>query len=97
VRYGSVFARICGVEGGVVEQVTIDEDGVVVVHARPRARAASRCGACGRRAPGYDRGEVRRRWRSLDLGAVRCFIEADAPRQRQRPAWTQSHTTEQRH
>ena len=80
MRYGSVFARICGVEGGVVEQVTIDEDGVVVVHARPRARAASRCGVCGRRAPGYDQGEGRRRWRALDLGAVRCFLEADAPR-----------------
>ena len=80
MRYGSVFARIGGVEGGVVEQVTIDGDGAVVVHARPRSRAASRCGVCGRRAPGYDQGEGRRRWRALDLGAVRCFVEADAPR-----------------
>lgn len=80
MRYGSVFARICGVEGGVVEQVTIGEDGVVVVHARPRSRIASRCGVCGRRSPGYDQGEGRRRWRTLDLGVVQCFIEADAPR-----------------
>ena len=80
MRYGSVFARICGVEGGVVEQVTIDGDGAVVVHVRPRARAASRCGVCGRRSAGYDRGEGRRRWRALDLGSVRCFVEADAPR-----------------
>jgi len=75
-----VLARIGGVEGGVVEDVSIDADGAVVLHARPLARCASRCGRCGRRAAGYDRGRGRRRWRALDLGAVRCFIEADAPR-----------------
>ena len=80
MRYGSVFARICGVEGGVVERVSIEVDGVVVVHVRPWSRAAPRCGVCGRRSPGYDQGEGRRRWRSLDLGSVRCLIEADAPR-----------------
>jgi transposase len=35
---------------------------------------------CRRRAPGYDRGEGRRRWRTLDLGQVRVFVEAEAPR-----------------
>ena len=52
----------------------------MIVHVRPRARLASRCGVCGRRSGGYDQGEGRRRWRALDLGVVRCFIEADAPR-----------------
>jgi transposase len=33
-----------------------------------------------RRAPWYDRGEGRRRWRGLDLGSVRVYLEADAPR-----------------
>ena len=80
MRCGSVFARICGVEGGVVEEVTIEQGGTVIVHVRPRARLASRCGVCGRRSGGYDQGEGRRRWRALDLGVVRCFIEADAPR-----------------
>ena len=40
-----------------------------------------RCGgvrAVGRR--GYDRGEGRRRWRSLDLGTIPVWLEADAPR-----------------
>jgi transposase len=64
----------------VVEEVRLDEDGSVVVAARPRRREASRCGVCGRRAPGYDRGEGRRRWRALDLGATRAFVEAEAPR-----------------
>ena len=80
MRYARVLARIGGVEGSVVEDVSVDADGAVVLHARPRARRASRCGVCGRRSPGYDRGAGRRRWRALDLGVVRCFVEADAPR-----------------
>ena len=51
-----------------------------MVRVRPRRRDASRCGVCGRRAPGYDRGEGRRRWRALDLGATKAFVEAAAPR-----------------
>lgn len=58
----------------------VDEDGSVVVAVRPRARDRSRCGVCGRRSPGYDRGEGRRRWRALDLGTAKAFVEADAPR-----------------
>jgi len=54
----------------------------MVVHARPSARQRGRCGVCGRRSPGYDRGEGRRRWRALDLGTVQAFVEADAPRVR---------------
>jgi transposase len=58
--------------------VRIDEE--MVVRARPRRRDVSRCGLCGRRAPGYDRGEGRRRWRALDLGRTKAFVEAAAPR-----------------
>ena len=47
---------------------------------RPRRGARGRCGRCGRKAPSYDRGEGRRRWRGLDLGTVRVWLEADAPR-----------------
>jgi transposase len=64
----------------VVEGVRLEEDGSVVVAARPRRREASRCGRCGRRCPGYDQGEGRRRWRALDLGATRAYVEAEAPR-----------------
>lgn len=34
----------------------------------------------GRRAPWFDRGEGRRRWRALDLGTMTVWLEADAPR-----------------
>ena len=80
MRNGRVFARLLGLGRAVFEDVVVDEDGSLVVWVRPRAREASRCGVCGRRSPGYDRGEGRRRWRALDLGVTKAFVEADAPR-----------------
>jgi transposase len=62
----------------VTEQVDFDEQAdAVVAQVRPRRAKKQRCGRCGRRAPGYDQGEGRRRWRALDLGEVRLFVEAD--------------------
>ncbi len=70
----------------VVESVEVevaDDEGVVVVASvRPARRWGSRCGRCQRRCPGYDRGDGRRRWRGLDLGSTRVFLEAEAPRVR---------------
>jgi len=83
VREKSVWERACGLTRSIVEGVRFDERvGAVVVSVRPVARARDRCGRCGQRAPGYDRGEGRRRWRSLDLGTTKVFVEADAPRVR---------------
>ncbi len=83
MRQSSVWERACGLTRSVVEGVEFDDTaGAVVVSARPNARARQRCGRCGRRSPGYDRGEGRRRWRALGLGTTKVFIEADAPRVR---------------
>ena len=79
MREDRVLARLLGVERAVVEAVLVEDD-AVVVRVRPRRRDASRCGVCGRRSRGYDRGEGARRWRALDLGSTRAFIEAEAPR-----------------
>lgn len=79
MRGGSVFARLMGLGRAVVGGVRVDAEGLVVL-ARPRRREVSRCGVCGRRAPGYDRGQGRRRWRTLDLGSSRAFVEGAAPR-----------------
>ena len=71
----------CG--NAVVEGVDWDEadEGLaVIVHVRPKARQAGRCGVCGKKRPGYDRGDGRRRWRALDVGTVTAWLEADAPR-----------------
>jgi transposase len=64
----------------VVEGVSFDEDGAVVVAVRPKARERDRCGECRRRCPGADQGDGRRRWRALDLATTLCYLEADAPR-----------------
>ena len=79
MRGDRVLARLVGVDGAVVEAVVVDDD-ALVVRVRSRERDASRCGVCGRRSPGYDGGDGVRRWRALDLGTTKAFIEAEAPR-----------------
>jgi transposase len=73
------LARLVGLERAIVESVVIEDD-AVVVRVRSRERDASRCGVCGRRSPGYDGGDGVRRWRALDLGTTKAFIEGEAPR-----------------
>jgi transposase len=77
----NVWRGMIGVDRAtVIEAMEEDDDNAVVVHVRPRRDSKRRCGRCGVPAPGYDQGEGRRRWRALDLGTVRCFLESDAPR-----------------
>ena len=81
MRNARVWQQVLGLARTVIEAVVFDEDiGAVVVSVRPRKGASRRCGRCGRRAPWFDRGEGRRRWRALDLGTVPVWLEADAPR-----------------
>ena len=83
MRTARVWAVVFGVEKTVVEGVEFDEDEQLLIgHVRPTAGARSRCGICDRRCRGYDSGQGRRRWRSLDLGIIRAVLEADAPRVR---------------
>ena len=79
-----LWARLLGLVNAVVEDVVFDDgdDGCIVVSVRPRKATRRRCGRCGKRCPGYDQGEGRRRWRALDLGTIRAFLEADSPRVR---------------
>ncbi|MGI5134631.1 MULTISPECIES: ISL3 family transposase [unclassified Streptomyces] len=89
MRSTSIWTRLLGVEHTVIDLVEAEEDDsaeagaedvVIVAHAHPAKRRRQRCGVCKRRCARFDSGEGRRRWRALDLGAVRVFIEADAPR-----------------
>ena len=83
MRNKSVWQQAFGLAHAVIEDIKFDDAAeAVIVHARPAAKARGRCGRCGRRSPGYDRGEGRRRWRALDLGTTKVLIEADAPRVR---------------
>jgi transposase len=81
VRNASLWRALLGVENTVIEDIEYDEEAeVVVAHVRPRRAGRGRCGVCGVRAPWYDAGGGRRRWRGLDLGVMQVFLEADAPR-----------------
>jgi transposase len=83
VRDTSIWKRLLGLTGVVVESVVIEDAAgrdLLVVAVRPRRNAVPRCGRCGRRGPWEDRGGPRRRWRHLDFAAVRVKLEAAVPR-----------------
>lgn len=85
MRDARVWRVLLGVPTAVIEDIEFDENpdpvpAVLVAHVRPRRPGKGRCGQCGKRGPWYDQGEGRRRWRGLDLGTTRVFLEADSPR-----------------
>ena len=83
MRDVSIWRVLLGIDKAVIERVEFDEDaGSLIAHVRPRSRERGRCGVCRRRSPGYDPGPGRRRWRSLDLGWIQAFVEAECPRVR---------------
>jgi transposase len=83
VRDAKLWQKLLGVERTVVDQVIFDDEaGALVASVRPYKGATRRCGICSRRCAWEDRGEGRRRWRTLDLGSIPTYLEADAPRVR---------------
>lgn len=83
MRNTRIWQRVLDLPRVVIESMAVEEteDGdLLVVGVRVRKGAVRRCGQCGRRAPWYDRGGGRRRWRHLDFGVVKVVIEAAAPR-----------------
>jgi transposase len=81
VQNATVWRSLLGIERTVIEGLEFDEDEeLLVARVRPRKGTKRRCGRCQKRAPWYDRGEGRRRWRGLDLGTIPVWLEADAPR-----------------
>lgn len=77
----TVWRRLLGVERAVIERIELEGEAFIVA-VRPERRERGRCPTCRRKCPRYDAGAGRRRWRALDLGTVRAYLEADAPRVR---------------
>lgn len=73
-----------GVEHTVIESVELEPDGrggeMLLARVRVKAGAAGRCSRCQRRCPGYDTSARPRRWRGLDLGPTRVFLQAKTSR-----------------
>jgi transposase len=86
VRKSKLWKKLLHVEHVVLEDGDIETapDGseIAVVRLRPDSGRQLRCPECGGKCRFYDSGEGRRRWRALDLGVLRCYLEADAPRVR---------------
>jgi transposase len=87
VRVNKVLNRVLGLGREVVivgwELTGLDEVAVrasLAVEVRLRAGRRGRCGRCGLKAPGYDQGEGRRRWRHVDVGFATCELIAEMPR-----------------
>jgi transposase len=83
LRAVRVWRSVLGVQHTVIEKVELEAQGgeeVLVATVRPTRWRQGRCGRCDRRAPRYDNGDGPRRWRSLDAGTTRVFLQAAAPR-----------------
>jgi transposase len=81
VRNARVFRALLGVDKVVVERAEVEDDGAaLIVHVRPARGACGRCGICRRQSARYDAGGGPRRWRALDAGTAKVFVEAAAPR-----------------
>ena len=77
----------------VVEDVTIEVETrrerketvsceVLVFRVRPKAGQVGRCSRCRKVRPGYDAGGGLRQWRTLDVGTMKAYLQAPAPRVR---------------
>ena len=93
MRKNRVFGEAVGGPNMVVEDVTVEvesrqklketvTDEVLVFRVRPKASQAGRCSRCRTVRPGYDAGGGLRRWRTLDVGTMKAYLEAPAPRVR---------------
>ncbi len=77
----SLWKKLLGVEQVVIEGWNIEDgEGALVVSIRPNNRSAKRCPSCRRKCPVYDQGSGGRRWRGMDLGTMKLYLAARAPR-----------------
>ncbi|MGH3514848.1 MAG: ISL3 family transposase [Pseudonocardiaceae bacterium] len=83
MRAVRVWRSVLGVQHTVIEKVELESVGgeeVLVATVRPTRSRQGRCGRCDWRAPRYDNGAGPRRWRGLDAGTTRVYLQAEAPR-----------------
>ena len=94
MRAASIFKEVLGghhmvVEDGKFETETVpvkgvddrqEQEQVLVFSVRPYARDAGPCSRCLAPCPGYDAGAGLQRWRTLDVGTVKTYLSAQAPR-----------------
>lgn len=81
MRTKDIIQPLVGTKKIVVKDIFLDaEANDLVISARPTKKEQRRCSHCHRKAKYYDAGRGTRRWRALDIGIGKVFIEAPAPR-----------------
>ncbi len=81
MRTKDLIQPLTGTKNIVVKDIYLDVDGNgIVIAARPTKKEQCRCSICHRKAKYYDAGRGIRRWRALDIGTSKAFVEAHAPR-----------------
>jgi len=79
----TAIKRLLRIDKIAIESVYFEDknnEEIFIVKVRPVKREVNRCPICGRKCSGYDGANKARRWRSLDFGSQRVYIEANAPR-----------------
>ncbi len=77
MRAKKLVQTIIGSAGFVLEDITVNpEMNEINIAVRPTEHEQCRCGICHRKAARYDKGRGRRRWRALDIGGSKVYIEA---------------------
>ena len=79
----SLIKRLLKIDRIAIDEVyfeTAFEEEIFVIRARALSRDTQRCPHCGKRCQGYDSSDKVRRWRTLDFGSNRVYIEANTPR-----------------
>jgi transposase len=79
----SLVKRLLKIDKIAIDDVSFEtnnDEEMLIIKARPLSRDSSRCPKCNKRCNGYDSSRKIRRWRSLDFGSYRVYIEAFTPR-----------------
>jgi len=80
-----LLKMLLNIKTAVIESVRIEGFGDawstnLIVSVRPTKGQIYRCPTCGKRSDYYDEGQGIRRWRALDLGVIRVYLQSRAPR-----------------
>lgn len=77
----SVLRRALCLQETVIEGFRFEGEDLIL-RVRPKKRDRNKCPSCRRRVRFHDAGRKNRRWRSIDLGSMAVFLEADTHRVR---------------
>ena len=77
----------CGIYFGNLRIENPEANPTIIISVRPAKQDSSRCGICGKKCSGYDKGNGKRRWRAMDIGnSSKVYLESDSPR-----VWCREH------